>query len=684
MDGGYFVIYTEGETIQGNSIQSASLNFTSDGKKAEFTLEDGDTIESGKKYNVALLNASNKVVADVVATYGPTELKAAAATPEFEVSAVADKIYVKYSTKMKASALDIKNYDVYDEGGQKLGPLANFLVNGDGALVNDTEEYTGDETGSWVNLNEKKEVQFQLGVNSHKKLLAGKTYKVVVNDSVKTDKDNKTLAENKRTIKVSTPSIDKASPTAKVARVVNETTLEIVFDQDISGIADEVTAQLNPAQLDLRTSTGKTVEVGSLTATVSGNKLTINLTDSTDLEKGTSYKVNIPANIVQNGIFPNATNKATSGLTAKSQENIAIKSLKAQVVASAKNDAQADLILTFDQVPVLDATLAQNIVIIDGTKKFKLFGADETALKVFGGDTSGKSIIVEDIAKFTKDGVEAGDGVENFLPRADKTYTVEIDKDSVTTDSFDSSTVLKNTAKLKASTSGISVSEPVVDEVRIQSAEKIEIEFKENIQGTFDAKNLEIKAFVANRSDIFDNVVADTVSGAGYYDVKISGKVLTITAKAGVKFPTSADDLELTIKEKAFTNASGKVANNEITKAKFSDDIIDNAAPALLAAETVSGEAKQVKVTFTEEVLDEGSADKIGSLFFTEKGENNSTGTTATVSGAEVTVTFKEDVTDANTDLSIITVKYTKGNSYYLQDAKGNKVVTQTLKGLAK
>ena len=319
------------------------------------------------------------------------------------------------------------------------------------------------------------------------------------------------------------------------------------------------TVNINAAQLNLKTSTtGKTIDTSKFSSATVKNGNTLVLTFSENVfDKGLSYKVDMPIeNIIKNGIFTNAMNEATSGLTARAQENVSIASMKAQIVADPKNDAKADLILTFDQVPNLASLDNSDIVLFDGRDKYIL--SDSAIVKVYGGDTTGKSIVVEDISKYE----HATKGA--LVVRGDKTYDVEIDTEELSTDSFDNAAPAKNKSKLKASTKGISVAQPVVDEVRLQSADKIEIEFKEDIKGNVAASSLTLKAYVANRWDIFNNPSLVTVSGSGYYDVKISGKVMTITAKTGVKFPTSLAATDITIDEKSFTNASGKVGNEQI------------------------------------------------------------------------------------------------------------------------
>ncbi len=663
LNGKYFTIHTEGNSVQSEgTIQSKAINFAPDGKSATFDLEDGKEIESGKKYIVSLLDGDKPKVSDVVYSYVPTVLKAAADAPGFEVSAAADKIFVKFNAKMKDSAKDVANYTVYDEGSQKLGDLSEFL--------------TADAEGKWVDLNDKNEVEFQLGKDSSKKLQAGKTYKLVVKESVKTD-DNKTLSESNRTIKVKTPSIKEASPVAKVARVTAKDAITLYFDQDI--VEPDGGINLNKAQLNLKTTTGKTIDVDKFSnaKVVGDNALEISFSEDV-FDAGLTYKVDMPANVVQNGIFTNAMNEATTGLTARAQENISIKTMKAEIVADPKNDNKADLILTFDQVPNLDTLTHSDVVLYDGRDKYVLESGAK--VKVFGGDTTGKSIIIED----TKEFVHATKGALQI--KADESYDVEIAKDALETDTFDDVVKAKNKSKLTATTKGISISAPIIDEVVLQSAEKIEVVFEENIKGNVKASDITVAAFVANRSDIFTGseevLKTQEVSGAGYFDVKISGKVLTLTAKTGVKFPTAQENTSVEIDKDVITNSTGKVGNAALTIDKdLKEDFIDNAAPVIVGAHADES-GKDVTVTYSEDVKLQGNADDVATLFFTDKGENASEGVKYVANGSNsAVITFKENFWKNDTDLSKVTLKYSQGNSYYIQDNASNKMKTDTLTG---
>src|SRR5690606_7984487 len=92
------------------------------------------------------------------------------------------------------------------------------------------------------------------------------------------------------------------------------------------------------------------------------------------------------------------------------------------------------------------------------------------------GDNTGKTIIVKDVkTSFT-------DGSKGFVPRSGKTYTLELAAGAVKTEGGQS----KNLEKLTATFTGLSVEGPEIDKVRLESAERIVVEFKEEI----DASNL--------------------------------------------------------------------------------------------------------------------------------------------------------------------------------------------------
>lgn len=691
-NGKYFAIYKYGDTIRGTVQNSETISFSKDGKSAEFVVN--GRIEAGERYYVALIDGPNAKVANVVHTYGPKELLAKAAQPELEVSAVSDKIYVDFNTKMKDSAKDFNNYTVYDNGGKELGKLKDFLAK--------------DTTGEWVNALEKEEVEFTLGENSEKKLLAGKTYKLYVEPTVETD-DNQKLNKDDRTITVKTPSVDEAAPKATTARIVeNNSTQSIVltFDEDLGELLN--TGNLTNL-VEITTATGKKINTTKIQPKIKKDnnelaknelELVITPADKTEdkLDEGTTYHVDLPASIVNNGIFPNATNKATSKIEASAQANVEIKDMSAKLVANAKNKKHADLLLTFDQRPVLDKDLLVGLAIKDGGDTYKIKEAAQ-ALKNAKYVGDGKSILIEKV------NVEDGgfyDGNTLFAPKSDVTYTVEAAAKSVKTDAFNETTSkVSNQDKLKTTTQGVAVTAPVVDRVTLKSATEIEIEFKEEIAGQLDLNKIHVEGFTADRNNFF---VQDSLSGSNNFSADVNGKKVTLKAKDDVVFYSGFDKgkFEITFDKDAIVTKGSNVENSEfVIKVNDKDEVeaagkeikaVDNAAPVLAFAQSVKvKDQDEIEFVFTENVTfkdDEGknnAFDGIAALFRTGGDAAHATvGGAAAVKDNSVKVKFVKPWinNDNTTALLDVTVDYKSGQTIYIADSKGNKVENTKLKAV--
>ena len=74
----------------------------------------------------------------------------------------------------------------------------------------------------------------------------------------------------------------------------------------------------------------------------------------------------------------------------------------------------------------------------------------------------------------------------------------------------------------------------------------------------------------------------------------------------------------------------------------------------------------------------------IATLFFTDKGENATEGVEYSGTGNTATIAFNDNFWKDSTDLSIVTLKYSKGNTFYIQDTASNKMNTATVKGFYK
>ncbi len=654
-NGEYFRVFLQGDSASSDkAIKSETITFSNDGKTARFTLGetvDGDEtdnfIESGKKYTVALTNGDNKT-ADVQYKYGPTELKASAARPDFTVDAVADKIFVKFGEKMKSSALNVDNYEVYDEGGKLLGDLSDFVKESD--------------EGTWVDATRKTEVEFTLNPDANEKLLAGKSYKLFVEKDVKTDK-NKTLSERDRTITVKTPSVNEAKPKAVMARVTGDNEIVVVFDKDVDG---EITVNTN--QVEVKTTTGKTVAINDVVKGDNSNEIKIETSD--DLNKDTSYNVDLPANAVTNVIFPNASSDSISKLKAEAQDDVEIKSVKAELKASPKNKKRADLHLTFDERPNLDTIDWSTVVIEDGSDVYEVDGSVEDNVKYIGN----KTIAIENVSDVFSM------GSTEFRPEKGTTYTLEIGAEGVETDSFGNNEGKKNQAKLKTTFGGVSVNEPRVDKITLVSEKEIKIDFKETISNV-SADDVYVAGFELYSNGNFDDI---TLNGSDHLTTSVSGSTLTLKTKGDTAFRTGFDNTKIEIKANSFTSKDNKVENEkvEIDGTNFDDyKNVDNAGPILIGAKTTSY-VNEVELTFSEALEEHGDSDKIATLFSVKNAANNAVGKAIDVNNDKAVVTFNDVVIDNDTVLNRIEVSYNSGGSFYLNDEKGNKAAKATVKGV--
>lgn len=686
--GKYFAIYKNGESIRGDIAQSNSISFAADGKSAEFVLKKDSKIESGKQYYVAMLDGETASVANVVLSYGPTELRKAAEQPEFEVSAVSEKITIKFNAKMKNSALSVSNYEVYDNGGKKVGNLNEFVV----------EKTNGD----WVNAITKKDVEFTLNsAEKAKKLSAGKSYKIMLVNNLETD-DNKTLNKEDLVITVNTPSVEAAAPKVTSARVLDENHITLVFDKDVSAV------NLNNLNnlVEITTATGKKVNTSTIRGAINTNfpnevNLTLTVASTPDkLDRGTTYNVEIPANIITNAVFPNAVNKAVTSIKATAQDNTPIKAMSAKLVTNEKDRKQADLVLTFDQRPTIDsvkqAIKTSALTIIDGEDTY-VYGTGYKAggdfvVKYVGNDTTGKSVVIGNVN--AKNFFKFGE--ESFAPNGSESYTVEAKAGSIKVDAFVGQGAT-NQSKLRSTINGIAVSAPVVDRITLESAEKMVIEFKEDISSEVDLNKITVAGFEANQNNFYE---AEELTGSGNFESTVVGNKLTLTAKKGVKFVTGTEEIKGLTKLIDFQE-NAIVSKNSAISMRASDidfgmivagkvdgvKVVDNAAPVLLFA-SENGNKTDLKFTFTENIKVTGDA--AGQFRTGGDAAKASVGSTVDTTPLNTTpsntlnVTFTNDWKNADTTLLQVTSEYRTGQTIYIADAFGNKVATTKLTGVKK
>lgn len=667
-NGEYFRLYLEGDSVSSdNAVKSDSINFSSDRKTATFTLgetingDDADQIESGKRYYIALTDGDS-AAATVEYTYGPTELKASASKPNFDVNATSDKIIVNFGEEMKSSALKAENYEVFDNGGRSLGKLntSDFVKDLDNG------------NGEWVDASTKRAVEFKL--NDSNKLKAGETYKLRVHKDVQTD-DNKNLSDNDRTITVRTPSIADAKPKAVTARTTAANEIVVSFDQKIGDIQQLI------RQVEVKTATNKTIDVTGVANGDADNELriTVGSGDDNELKIDETYRVSLPANITTNAVFTNAANDAISNITAQAQENVEIKSVRAELKADPKDRKQANLHLEFDQRPdISDFTGSNNdIKIVDGSKVYELSNVQDVKY------TGGKSIVLEGV---NADGafVRNTDSSESFKPEQGKSYTLEVEANTISTDAFGSITGVKNQSKLKATFGGVSVSAPAIDKVTLVSANEVKVEFKDNVTSV-NKDDIQVKGFERLSNGKFAQV---TLTGDDI-TATTSGRTLTLKTSGDRLFNTGIAGTDIKIATNSFSSQGSQVANDEVKINDIeidSNDFVDNAAPVLVGAyaDNTSNDSR-ISFTFTEDIITKGTGTDIAKLFSVSNAANNSVGESTdldNVSGDSGYVEFNKPVFEEDTIMSRIEVKYAGSNTFYIQDEKGNKAQNVTIKGV--
>lgn len=646
-DGKRFVVFHGGQTANtADIIQSTTISFNENRTKATIILN--KAVEADIEYTVALMDGSDNEISSIVETFGPAVLKKGAEKPSLEVNEKQDKFILNFKTKMDASALNLANYELYDDNNNKIGTTLEDIAakdSDDNVLVD------------WVDATEKTAVEFKLADGA---LLAGKTYKVKVGDSVVTDKGD-VLSDSQRTITVKTPSIANAQPVAKIARVDGDNII-VTFDKDLAE------AKFNPTTITVKTPTGKAVSVTEVVISDTfANALEI---VTAGLDKDLTYTIDIPAGGVANKVFHNATNKEVKGLKAVSQANVAVSSVTAQFERQVDNKAQADLLLTFDQrvVPSFDADA---IVIKQGTKEYKLQAGAEVEL--YAGDSTGKTVKVKNVGTAFKNADD-----KELVLEAGKTYTIELIPGAVQTDATDGKV---NQEKLKTTADGLDLSAPAIDKVRIESAEKIVVEFKQDI----DAKNLEasditVLGYEKYRSGNFSDKIS--LQGSSQLKFSVSGNKLTITpADSSVKFVTEAVDGLVTIKADSIKGKVSTIENAELVSEAA--DTVDYAAPVIIGGEVV--DADTVILTYSEAVQFKGDDEaKQASQFTVENANRDAYGEEADVDGNLIEITFNEtnNVFTDTVDLSAVKVIYSKNSTSLVRDALGNEQPSQTLIGL--
>lgn len=672
-----FIVYHAGQTSRSpDAIQSQTISFNDDYTKASIILEN-DSIRADVNYTVALIDGDNYTVADEVVKFAPVILKKGTEQPKVVLDGEQYKLILKFNEKMSNSALEARNYQIYK----------NNYLNGN------LEEYITPSTigedgfakGKWVDSTEKTAIEFLLNRNSdRKKFDIGEKYKIVVSDEVETYKGS-TLSDVERTIQIETPTLAEAQPKASFARIVNNNII-VTFDKNLSE------GMLNPHLVVVISPSGHAIPVENVELANEDNHLgdkeiRITVAEGYTLINNVPYTIDLPTNMVANAIFPNALNQKITNLKAQTQKDIEITSVSAKFKVQSSHKDRADLLLTFDQRVDMEHLMNSSsdaIIIKEGSSIYQLVDTNE--LELYYGDTTGKTVLIKDVeAVFKLNGEFDGNG---FKPRYGKTYTVELKPNTVKTENG----VKFNQEKLVASVSGISISPPELDKIYMESAEKIVVQFKEEI----DAKNLQAYHITVQGYETYKNgnFTVNPIPLTGNHQIKfsVSGNKLTLEpARPEVKFLTFAAPNLLTIQGDTIRGKTSGVENPTLTSEDHIHplNIIDRASPMMIGAQ--KGESEDtITITYSEPITLTGNNPEIqASQFTVENATKNAYGSSISLVAPienysqNIKVTFNKPGTfKPDLDLEKVKLIYTKNNNVPIKDKKGNKQNSQSIVGL--
>ncbi|MCG7337383.1 Ig-like domain-containing protein [Sporosarcina sp. ACRSM] len=630
------VVYTAVQDQTNPTATSTVITFSEDRKTATVILN--APLNTGAKYKVAFVdNNTTPALAKVVTeTSSFSELISGLETPEVTPESSQDEYTLTFDKKMNAAAETNTNYTVYDSTNNAVASAVS--------------------TAEFVTNSGDKKVKLTVAPGT---LQAGKTYTVIVNNTNVTANDGTqlTAAQSKFTIK--TPSVTEATPKVAGIQVTGENEITVLYDKDL-----KTNGTVDTDLISVKKSTGTPLVVS--TAAISGKELVITTDSGSELEAGKSYKLEVTANAGINDVYRNVTTTAIN-TTVKAASNVGVTAVNGKFVLDTTNPGQYDLILTFDQpVNAIPSAGAGDVVINSLGSTIDIAGT--TAISKYSKDSTGKSLIIEDVATaFSGLDMEAG-----------KTYEVVV-KNGVIETSTATGTPNTNGEDLKTNVTGIDVTAPEVDTTTLVSADKITVKFDEviNIED-LKAGDIAVEGFVKG---IDGSITQQSLSGASQLKFSASGDTLTITpANSAVKFVTGdvAGGISnyVTIAANTIKDANG-YKNSAITITT----VKDLAAPVLLAGSATGTD--DVVLTYSEDVdfKATGGSDEEATQFVIGGAEVNGFATAAGASSNEITITLASAFESAK-DYSSTTITYTRNTNYQVEDAEGLIAVNGKLTGI--
>lgn len=670
-----FAVYLKGQSIHSQSaVQSQMISFNETYTKAIVILAE-DTIQADANYSVALLGIDNLSVAEELDVFTPVVLKKGTKQPKVIIDDKQEKIIFKFHEKMTRSALEAKHYTIYGSN-QLRGNLEEYIIS----------TQVGDEIkGNWVDATEKTEVEFLLNKHPNsKKFLVGETFKVLVSEQVETEKGYM-LSETERVTNIQTPSLAEARPKAKIARIVNHAFV-ITFDKHLSE------AMLNPRLITIKKPNGHTIPVQQILLsttdhTLSEKEIKLIVDPSYSLETTLSYSIELPANLVVNTFFPNASNSTIKDLMANAQKDIEITSVTAKVVQQTSDRRKANLHFTFDQrvdIESFKKSYHEAIKIKDAGLTYQLIDSENIILD--DQDITGKTILIQDVEKSFR--LVGSTEEKGFKPQSGKVYKSEFARNTIKTENGEK----VNQEMLSSYFKGISISEPKIHQLILVSASEINVYFQEEIDArNLQAHHVKVKGYEQYRNGNFTETPI-LLTGDSQLKLHVTGKRLTITpANDQVKFVTYGMEDILTIQGDVMKGQESGVVNSTILSDDYSDSlhIIDRAVPVMIGGKKVDD--RTLNITYSEPVIFKGSSSTIqAAQFSVENATKNAYGSAATLlspdeigMSKQLYITFNKPGTfQSDMDLEKVKLIYTQNNNAFVKDSKGNAQNNQVLNGI--
>lgn len=611
----------------------------------------------GKAYTVAVVSEYKEdlLIVNVKVKSDPTVLLKGLELPEVKVDG--NDVVVKFDQKMDEEARNIANYEVFDAYGVKVNGVLG--------------------ESAWVDATTKSAVKFKINPGV---LQAGTTYKIKMNPNLEAD-NGSALPPSQLVTTFNTPTISKAKPKVELARVTGTNEITVAFDQDLS---DSVL--VNVYLFTIQRANGTTMDVSKVS--FSGDSLVITTNEEDTFDEGLTYTISLPSGVAVNDRFRNAVNDEIRNIKAMAAENEAATIVNAEFIQQVDNKEKADLRLTFDQPVAIEDVEAGDINIDGYGERYLIAGG--TAVSVYGGDPTGKTLVIKDVASaFARDHTDIA---TKFIPDIKKSYRVLIErgvtKSTAPVADFNRKT---NQADLQTIVKGVDIEAPKIKKVILHSAEKVTVQFDEKIVASgLDESNLKVEGFIKSIGGRFQSA---TLTGSSLLKYVVNEDTLTITPTSdSVKFQTGAvESGELIVSIGADTLKDVNGIENEGMEYKVAvndTNVYDYAAPIIIGAKVIDLASGALEITYSEAVYAKaGTAAEVAKQFNVIGTERNAFGTGSTIALAKNDARNVFDViftskTFKQKDYSSAKLIYTHNSNYAVQDLEQREQASDYIIGI--